>query len=400
MTVIEIPRSYRFPRLMDALLSLWRASVEATHDFLSAAEIDRIAGYVPQALREVPRLLVAYSDERIPLGFAGTDSGKLEMLFVAPEARGLGIGTTLLAQAVEQLGVRTLDVNEQNPQAQGFYEHRGFVPVGRSETDGQGAPDPLVHMELAQVGADTTAHEQPWSHVIETDRLVLRPWRQARDALCGARGPWAGHRHDVARPGGGAAWSSHARRKRAEPPGPGLLRTPWVCARGPFGDRRPGRARPACPYGAGTSGRGHNGPRAALVPRDRNRPPGLAPVARRRRRGSLPLRERPASGAYRRLACPRKPGDEPRGDPRRARHTRNLRSGPARNRRSRGMRGAPAQPPRQCPRRTGRGRAGILDRRAVLGPRAYSRGGAGASVTRATREWGLSPAGLSTKAWR
>lgn len=152
MTVIEIPPPGRSADLVDALQQLWRASVEATHDFLTPAEIDRIAGYVPQALREVPRLAVAYDDRRTPLGFAGTDQDKLEMLFVAPEARGQGVGSALLAYAVERLGVRRLDVNEQNPQARGFYEHSGFAAVGRSDTDEQGDPYPLVHMELAQEG--------------------------------------------------------------------------------------------------------------------------------------------------------------------------------------------------------------------------------------------------------
>lgn len=176
MIVVETPLAYRFPRLMDALCELWRASVEATHTFLSPAEIDRIAGYVPQALRSVPRLIVAYDSAYRPLGFGGVDTGKLEMLFVAPGARGRGVGKALLAYAVEHLGAHSVDVNEQNPQAQGFYGHCGFVPTGRSATDGQGAPYPLILMELAEKPGSS---EQPWNHTIETDRLLLRPWRDS-----------------------------------------------------------------------------------------------------------------------------------------------------------------------------------------------------------------------------
>jgi putative acetyltransferase len=40
-------------------------------------------------------------------------------------------------------------VNEQNPQAVGFYEHIGFLITGRSTLDGQGKPFPLLHMKLA-----------------------------------------------------------------------------------------------------------------------------------------------------------------------------------------------------------------------------------------------------------
>ena len=42
--------------------------------------------------------------------------------------------------------VLTVDVNEQNPRAIGFYERLGFARTGRSETDDQGRPYPLLHM--------------------------------------------------------------------------------------------------------------------------------------------------------------------------------------------------------------------------------------------------------------
>lgn len=34
--------------------------------------------------------------------------------------------------------LRVMGVNEQNPQARGFYEHMGFHVYKRTETDGQG----------------------------------------------------------------------------------------------------------------------------------------------------------------------------------------------------------------------------------------------------------------------
>lgn len=40
------------------LVRVWESSVRATHLFLSESEIDRIKGYVPQALRQVRHLLV------------------------------------------------------------------------------------------------------------------------------------------------------------------------------------------------------------------------------------------------------------------------------------------------------------------------------------------------------
>ena len=83
------------------------------------------------------------------LGFCGVSDGNIEMLFIAPEARGQGVGARLTAYAIEHQGATKVDVNEQNVQALGFYEHVGFAVDSRSPVDGQGKPYPLLHMELA-----------------------------------------------------------------------------------------------------------------------------------------------------------------------------------------------------------------------------------------------------------
>ena len=51
------------------------------------------------------------------------------MLFVENESRGMGIGKKLLNFAIDSLGLRKVDVNEQNTQALGFYEYKGFKIV-------------------------------------------------------------------------------------------------------------------------------------------------------------------------------------------------------------------------------------------------------------------------------
>lgn len=70
------------------------------------------------------------------------------MLFISPAYRGKGVGVALLDLTVRELGVTDVDVNEQNAQARGFYEHEGFEVIGRSETDKQGEPFPILHMRL------------------------------------------------------------------------------------------------------------------------------------------------------------------------------------------------------------------------------------------------------------
>lgn len=133
--------------LADRLLNVWESSVKATHLFLSREEIENIKRYVPQALRAVKHLLVAENEAGDPVAFAGIDGQKLEMLFVCAENRGRGIGRRLLQYAVEKYAVNELAVNEQNPQAAGFYEHMGFKVYRRSDTDEQGNAYPLLYMK-------------------------------------------------------------------------------------------------------------------------------------------------------------------------------------------------------------------------------------------------------------
>ena len=105
---------------------------------------------MPGALRGVGRLFTAEDEDGAPAAFMGVEGPSLEMLFVSAAARGRGMGGALLRYGTERCGVCTLAVNEQNPQARGFYEHMGFAAVRRTELDEQGRPYPLVYMELRQ----------------------------------------------------------------------------------------------------------------------------------------------------------------------------------------------------------------------------------------------------------
>lgn len=141
------------PAEYPALVAIWRSAVDATHDFLAPADRDAIEAALASDYLPAVRLTVAEVDGR-PAGFAGVLDGTLEMLFVDGTRRGSGIGSALLAHAVEEHGVTAVDVNEQNVGAAGFYAHRGFEVVGRSETDEAGRPYPLLHLRLR--GSDAT----------------------------------------------------------------------------------------------------------------------------------------------------------------------------------------------------------------------------------------------------
>ena len=136
----------RTPLLIEQLLNVWEGSVKATHHFLSEKEIETIKNYVPQALHEIPHLIVAEDETKALVGFMGIADQHLEMLFIAPEVRGKGLGKQFLNYGIEAYSVRSLAVNEQNPLAKGFYEHMGFQVYKRTEIDEQGNPYPLLYM--------------------------------------------------------------------------------------------------------------------------------------------------------------------------------------------------------------------------------------------------------------
>ena len=143
MKIYEVKN--RSAALLSALVNVWEASVRATHRFLSKPEIAQIKTYVPQALEHVAHLIAAERQPGDPVGFMGTENGRLEMLFLAPEERGQGLGKQLL-----QYGIQELTVNEQNPQAVGFYAHMGFETYQRTDLDEEGNPYPLLYMRLTK----------------------------------------------------------------------------------------------------------------------------------------------------------------------------------------------------------------------------------------------------------
>ena len=134
--------------LIEQLLIVWESSVKATHLFLSENEIESIKKYVPQALKQIPHLIIVENKNQVPVGFMGIENQHLEMLFVSNEERGKGLGKKLLNYGIEQYSVNDLAVNEQNPLAKGFYEHMGFEVYKRTDRDEQGNPYPLLYMKL------------------------------------------------------------------------------------------------------------------------------------------------------------------------------------------------------------------------------------------------------------
>ncbi|WP_206458558.1 GNAT family N-acetyltransferase [Anaerovorax sp. IOR16] len=135
--------------LIKQLVKVWKASVKETHLFLSDLEIENIEKYVSQALAEISHLIVVENQSGVPVAFMGIDEQKLEMLFIDPKERGHGLGRKLVEYGMKEYSINELGVNEQNPQAKGFYEHMGFEVYKRTEVDENGMPYPILYMKLS-----------------------------------------------------------------------------------------------------------------------------------------------------------------------------------------------------------------------------------------------------------
>ena len=133
---------------IDRVLEVWESSVRATHDFLDEQAIVDLIPQVKQGIQYVETFLVIKSTEDLIIGFAGIYESKIEMLFVHDDNRKQGIGKSLLLACINDYRVTLVDVNEQNPQAVGFYQHLGFNVISRSEKDDAGNPYPILHLSL------------------------------------------------------------------------------------------------------------------------------------------------------------------------------------------------------------------------------------------------------------
>lgn len=143
-----------------ALLTLWERSVRATHGFLTNEDIE---GLRPLVAREFAQSLVDWwvlvSATDSPLGFLGFANDAIEALFIDPDHAGAGAGRRCVAHAQQLAEGRslTVEVNEQNEAAEGFYRAMGFVVFDRTPTDSAGRPFPLLRMRRPAVAAPESA---------------------------------------------------------------------------------------------------------------------------------------------------------------------------------------------------------------------------------------------------
>ena len=100
----------------------------------------------------VDRGWVPVSENETITGFLARNGDDIHALYIDPDARGQGIGSTLLTDAMRHEDQLTLWTFQANIRAQAFYERHGFAPVERTDGAGndEGLPDIRYHWQRTE----------------------------------------------------------------------------------------------------------------------------------------------------------------------------------------------------------------------------------------------------------
>jgi putative acetyltransferase len=131
----------------DDLTDLWERSARSSHAFMDDDEFVELKPHIRDLLLPSMDVWVAESSGRM-LGFVGARDEHVELLYVAPEAQGQGIGPQLLAQLGDG-GPRSVEVYAGNAVGLGFYLAQGFRETRRNPVDAAGRSFAVVHLERA-----------------------------------------------------------------------------------------------------------------------------------------------------------------------------------------------------------------------------------------------------------
>lgn len=130
----------------DALTDVWERAVRSTHQFMGDDDFAELVPRIRDLLLPSMDVWLAAVDDR-PVGFVGARDEHVELLYIAPESQGQGLGPRLLAQLAHGAGPRTVEVYAGNSVGLDFYRSQGFREIRRDPTDGAGRSFAIVHLE-------------------------------------------------------------------------------------------------------------------------------------------------------------------------------------------------------------------------------------------------------------
>ena len=140
---IRLGTAEDLPRVYD----IWSRAVDATHAFLAADHRAEINALVAERFLPNAEIWVAVDVGDRPVGWLVMDGDMIDALFVDPAVHGRGYGSSLLDHAATLAGPPLrVEASEQADNALPFYLARGFRIVGRTPTDHDGRPYPLVQL--------------------------------------------------------------------------------------------------------------------------------------------------------------------------------------------------------------------------------------------------------------
>ncbi|MEV7397341.1 GNAT family N-acetyltransferase [Aeromicrobium sp. NPDC092404] len=130
----------------DVLTDLWERSARSSHAFMADHELVELKPHLRDLLLPSMDVWVAESGDELH-GFVGARDEHVELLYVAPEAQGRGLGPALLAYVDGGSGPHSVEVYAGNTVGLGFYLSQGFHETRRDPLDAAGRPFPVVHLE-------------------------------------------------------------------------------------------------------------------------------------------------------------------------------------------------------------------------------------------------------------
>lgn len=124
-----------------AIMSTWIEETPWVPALHTRAEDIAYAGIM------IDRGWITVAENDAVTGYIARDGDEIHALYVDPQARGQGIGTQLLKDAMGQRDTLRLWTFVANPGAQKFYERLGFVETHRTDGADNDEKLPDIHYE-------------------------------------------------------------------------------------------------------------------------------------------------------------------------------------------------------------------------------------------------------------